>query len=48
MIELDQHLHSPLVIALIWAGIIFGLGVAAGAALGWLTSKHRKGIVLCP
>jgi len=36
MKALDIHTTSPLVIVVVWAGILFGLGVGSGAALGWL------------
>jgi len=33
---IDIHTTSPLVVLVVWAGLIFGLGVGIGAALGWL------------
>lgn len=31
---------SPLTVVVVWAGIVFGLGVLAGAALGWLIGRR--------
>jgi hypothetical protein len=31
---------SPLVIVAVWAGLLFGLGVACGAALGWIIKRR--------
>jgi hypothetical protein len=33
---MDNHLHSPIVIVLVWSGIIFLTGAAAGCAIAWL------------
>ena len=37
---IDIHTHSPLVILAVWAGILFGLGVGIGAALGWIFKRR--------
>ena len=33
---IDNHMHSPLVIVIVWSALIFGMGWLVGAALGWL------------
>jgi len=38
--SLDLRTTSPLAILVVWAGLLFGLSVAAGAALGWLIGRR--------
>lgn len=41
MTTYDIHTSSPLLFVAVWAGLIFGLGVIAGAALGWLVRQKQ-------